>query len=401
MSHTAESSRGNAAFLQSLPDFLPSHEIQAWFRLTKKGLFIEENALSKLYEAYRQWLTKAAGNTEPRSLEKCRKHFFGNDEPPLYYVLDGNKCLPGFLAAEEITNPRQFRIPDYHANLLDTLNSLHPRDPFLASLDKVKGRMSPREGFVLELTTSARKYEVSEEALRDFAAVLRGSPRLLSRFPEATKALRYCIAPLRQILEQSHELPAGQQLLIPEKLRQKTDLIFLRGHGISFALKEQRKLAACFSTKGRNLSRFLRREIQELSQLQGAQPPVRGMQLDSPKKHCIAKTWSENISFHIQLRAFILFLQQIEKNQKTRKKLPRLYGVKDVLERFATVFRNSKPLDLQSVARVLGRRRDAAARYRRTGNWLFVVHDKNVVQACLSFREKPRSPTAESAAANS
>ena len=376
------------SFLGSLPALLQNFEIQNSFRMTKHGLFVEENALPRLFEVYQQWLSRTSGEAESRTTEKCRKRFFGTEEPTLYYVLDGNKCLPGFLVKEEVSDPKRSRIPYYQANLLETSESVHPRDPYLGTLDQVKPRITAHEGFVIELYTAKGRIDVSEDALREFASVFRASPRILSKFPEANKALRYVIQPLRLLLDQAHELAPGHHLLIPERLKQKTELSFFRVHGLSLALFQRKKLAGSFSTKGKNLAGFVRREIRALAPLKNEPANIRGIQLDSPKKQCFAKTWSQGISFHIQLRVLILFLQQSERIATVRRKLPAQYSVRELIERFVSLFRHSKPLDEREVLRVLGRRRQALARYRRTGNWIFVIIDKNVIQSCFAVREK-------------
>ncbi|MFN8390304.1 MAG: hypothetical protein U0136_08450 [Bdellovibrionota bacterium] len=400
MDQTTEVPAKSDSFLDRLPELLKSHEIQSSFRLTKQGVFVDESAVPRLYEAYQQWLSKAAGEPETRTLEKCKKRFFGTEEPKLYYVLDGNRCLAGFLLRDEITDPKRIKLPVYQANLQDTLESLHHRDPFLSSLEKVKTRMTTHEGFVIELLCGARRFEVNEEGVREFAHVLRSSPRLLARFPDAKKALRYVLDPMRQVLEQAHALSPTHSLLVPERLKSKPELTMLRAHGMTFAVQQQKKICGCFRTAGKSLARFLRKEIQTLQALKTPEPPVRGLQLDSPKKHCIAKTWSEGISFHLQLRALILFLQQTERSPKLRKKLPPLFSVRDLLGRFVSLFRSSKPVDERAVLAIIGRRREALARYRRVGNWLFVIVDKNVIQSCLAVKgaaagEEKEAPQAQ------
>ena len=371
-------------FFDRLPEYFQNHEIVGAFRLAKEGVFVAESMLDSLLEAYQRWTKEAAGTGEGKSLEKIRRRLFGEGSIPLYYVLDGKRCLAGFIIRGEKPDPRRSRIPVYQANLLPTLDDIHPRDPYLQSVPAFSMRMTPHEGFVMEVLREGKKLDVSEDALRDFAAAVRSSPQLSAKYPDARRALRFALRPLVELLAEAREVPENQRMLLPSRLRGKSGLKFLRSRALTFVVASEKKLAGCFLTKGKSLSPFIKREITEMVKA-GKEASPRGFSPESQKKHCVGRTWSQSIAFHLNSRALIQFLKQLERSPRTRKKLPSHYTTYDVLERFVSLFRNSKPIDERELLGKL-RRREAFAKYRRTGSWIFVILDKNVISSCVILK---------------
>jgi len=374
------------SFFDRLPDFFEQHQILAWFRLTKAGVFVHEEAFEPLLAAYQEWTRRSSDGGDGKSIEKCRKRLFGDQEPTLFYALDGNRCLPGILLSQEQADPKTSRIPVYQATLQSTAEYLHPRDPYLLKLDVPKSRMSTHEGFLLEYPLKDKRYEVPEYALREFASVLRGNPQARRTYPELVKTLRGALCPLGEYLKNARGVNTNESQIVPRRFKGKPGISFVRSKGVTFVLENSKRVIGCYSVKGKALGRFIRTELGEKQA-----PEIRGFAPGSPKKHCIGKTWSQGISFHLELKALLFFLRQLPKASRNSKRLPTLYSAQDVIERFVGIFRNTKPADERSLLGKL-RRRESFAKYRRVGNWIFVIHDKNTITSCVHLSEQLLRP---------
>ncbi len=371
-----------AAFFDSLPKFFQSHELANGFRVVKDGVFVQEDRLDALVKAYQDWLKENSGNPEGRSLEKCWKRLIGTEEPVLLYALDGKRCIPGFVVKSEAPNPQVSKIPVYRASLLPTSSSLHPRDPFIERMAPVRTRTNTNEGLVLEFPSASGRVDVTEQALSQFAQFARSSPRLLARYPDAKKALRNVVEPLKDMLASARVSPPGQRLLVPNTLRGKSNLRFLKSQGVYFVIEGEHKLLTTFCIVGKALPKFIRSEIDAMAK---AKQFLQGFEPLSPKKGCIGKLFTQGIAFHLHMGALLQFLKQAQSQPKLRKKLDTHFTVVELIERLVALYRSSQPVDEITLLGKL-RRREAYAKYRRTGNWVFVLQEKTIVTSCVHLR---------------
>lgn len=374
------------SFLDRLPEFFENHQIASWFRITKAGVFVHEQACEPLLAAYQEWTKKSSEGGEGKSIEKCRKRLFGEDKLTLFYALDGNRCLAGYLLPREQADPKLSKIPVYQATLQSTLDYLHPRDPFLLTLENPKSRMSTHEGFLLDYTVREKRYEVPETTLREFAQVLRSDPHIRRALPELSHTLRAALVPLGEYLKNARPSSSNEPQLIPRRFVGKSNLTYLRSRGVTLVVENGRRVVGCFTVKGKALARFFRQELEN-----PRAPEMRGFSPGSPKKHAIGKTWSQGISFHLELRTLLYFLRQLPRASRNSKRLPPFYSAQDVVERFVGIFRNSKPVDERSLLGKL-RRRESFAKYRRVGNWVFVIQEKTTITSCVHLSEQLLRP---------
>ena len=382
----------NASFFDSVSKLLPRHTVQDNLRVTSKGVFVQETTVATIVETYRDWQQQASGNAEKRSIEKVERKLFGEGERTLFYVLDGKKCLPGYLMLGGVSDPQKANIPRYSANLMDTAEYLHPRDPFLLTLAGVSSRLNPKEGFILEFNSNRRSVSIAEAGLLEFARALRLSPELLEQFPEAAKSLRYCIEPLRNILAQVHEAPAGQRFIVPERYLRRSDICYLRYKTMVFVV-ENNRVCDCYETRGKGLRAFIRKELAALSAANSLN--IRGFEAKSGRPQYLGKLWQRGISFHVHNRAFSGFLRKLSASKNLKKKLPPRITVRQLLERFIPVFQSATAVEEREIHSALGPNRKPLSKYRRSGNWLFVIVDKNVIEDCILLGAKPavrRSP---------
>lgn len=374
-------------FFLELPNRLSTSRLNSAYRLTRDGLFVAEEELESFFSLYQDWLQDlSAADESRRSIEKVRKKFLGNEQPKLWYLLDGKRVLLGVLLKGEIPEARNSRIPYYQANLLDPLDNLHPADPILQAIPGLKARISAREGLLLSFArlerAEAESVELREPELRACIKELRAVPKIAQRYPTIKASLREALPVLQEIFRQARNLSANEQLLIPSSLEQKSNLRILQSHGVYFAL-EGSKLLATFSHRGSALKRFLKAELRELEKsgfvLKGFTPLAN-------RQDAVAKTWSEGLSFYVQGRALLLFATQIQRLPKLRKKMPRLFTSRELFQKFTELFRASRPINELQILGALKHRRRPNTRYRRSGNWLFFISERSSISACLAAR---------------
>ncbi|MBP9839008.1 MAG: hypothetical protein KBC84_09900, partial [Proteobacteria bacterium] len=359
------------------------HEVESSLRATKQGLFVHEDLVVKLIEVYKKWLKEVAGSDV--SEDKCIRKLFGDDESKLYYVLDRNRCLPGYLLQGAIAEPQKLRIPYYQANLLDPVINLHPKDPYVSKIDKANIKLTTHQGLLFEFEIRGVKLEANENFIREFSDVIRNSRGFSRSYPQVSKALRYVFDPLLRFLEKAQFVPFKEPMLIPEAFIDKRNITYYRSQGVVFVVEDECKLLSCYELKGRGVGRFVDREISYLVKNFGP-ICVRKFDFEKPKAACLGKIWIKGISLHLHRRAFDLYLQQIRRSHNLRDKLSNRFSFRQVLERFVGVFIHAQHVEEREILQVLRRNRMQMAKYRRVGKWIFIIVDKNVIYSCFAVR---------------
>lgn len=373
----------NLPFVESLRKLLPSHEFENSVRMTKQGLFVEDRIVPQILDAYQRWIQSTVERAEKRSEEKVRRKLFGTDQrPTLYYVLDGRRCLPGFLLVGSVGDAQKLRITPYQANLLDTQNSLHPRDPILASQEHVKATLSPQDGFQLEFHGGGQRFVVDEAGLRGIVRNLRGEPGFLKEHPQLNSPLRETLGVVAEFLSRLKPFTGGQRLLIPDRLKQQRDVQLFRHRGFICLVEGEGRITGMYEVKGKGLGRFLREEISALTQPDGTNV-VRGFDSKANKIQYLGKIWTHGMSFHLHLRAYRLFEREVQKSDAGPGRVGERYSVRDVVERIVSTFGRSQPVEELAILELLGKRRQPFAKYRRAKGWIFIVTDKNILFSCI------------------
>ncbi len=377
---------GIISFLEQVPKLIPSHEVENNLRITKLGVFVGEGFVEKIVQVYQKWIQEVSQSE--RSGEKCWRRLFGENELKLYYLLDGNKCIPGFLLQGEVAEPQKLKIKFYQGNLLDPVKCVHPKDPYFFQMEKVIARMTTHQGLIFEISAKNRKFEADEKFLIEFSNVIKSSKWFNRDFPEVSRALRYSLAPLTKFLERIQEVPLNEQMLVPDAFIDKRNVKYFRSKGVVFVI-EGNKLLSCYSIKGRGLSRFIDREVLTFSP-RAEMRHIGRFDPERPKKACLGKVWAKGMSMHIHRRAFDMFLYQISRSRNLRDKLNNRFSVAQVIDRFVGIFINARFMDEREILPYISRHRVQMAKYRMVGRWIFIIVDKNILYNCLAVREVKR-----------
>lgn len=385
----AKPEQPNLPFVEGLRKLLPSHEFESGVRMTKQGLFVEDRLVPQILDAYQRWLQSASDRPEKRSEDKIRRKLFGTDQnPTLYYLLDGKRCLPGFILAGSIGDAQKLRITPYQANLQDTKDSLHPRDPLLATQDRVRARLSPQEGFSLEFEAGAQRFTLDESGLRGVVRNLRAEPGYLKEHPELAGPLRETLGTVAEFFARLKPVDQSQRLLVPDRLKQQGETRLFRYRSFICLVEASGRVTGMYEVKGKGFGRFLRDEIAALAQPDGTNL-IRGFDSKASKIQYLGKLWTHGMSFHLHLRAYRLFEREVQRSEAGPGKVPVRYSVRDVLDRLVQSFGRAQPVEELTILELLGKRRQPFAKYRRAKGWIFIVTDKNVLFSCIRIPGEP------------
>ena len=373
--------------ISPLPRFLRREDLVQFFRLTKSGVFLEEGAFEVLFSAYQRWQQKVRDEKETLTVERIRKRLIGAEKLRLQYLIEGKKCLLGYILPHSVPGTAGAGLYQRTGTLFDPVTYLDVRDPIFTEIPGIRLSTSSPGGITIQFTTRRGNFECGTDAIRRFAECCRSSPRLSKEFPETADSLRGCLDPLRRLLERARCLDGGSALLVPEEFV-RGERTFLR-HGSLLIILRGGRIQEFFDTKGRGELTFLREEIEKLRKRDGDRSSIRGFTPPADKTFHLGKIWVRGMSFLLHpngLRQYIRLLPRSE----SRGRFARHYGVSQVLQQLVPAFVRSQALNDEAVRRLPMRYRQAGAKYRRFADWVFIVTDKNVLSSCIVVEKAKR-----------
>ena len=386
----------NLPFVSALVSLLDAQEIESGVRATREGVFVEQRLVPQILSAYQRWLQASADQASLKSEDKVRRKLFGGDSPTLYYVLDGKRCLAGFILSGSIASAQVLKLPAYQANLMDTFEAVHPRDPLLAEIPGLRAKLSPTEGFIIEIQAGTQTFELDDRGLKQVITALRNDPQMVREFPVLKRPLREALPVVTQLFSRARPIGGGPQLLIPSAIRGKEGLRLYRYRGYILVLYGEKRLKGVYEVKGKGYGKFLREELAALVLPDGTNA-VRGFDSKASKIQYLGKLWTKGISFHLHLRAYRFFERGLLNEPSGATRLKPLYTVQDVATQLAQTFYRAQPVEELQILEILGARRLPFAKYRRAKGWIFVITDKNVVFSCIRLKDEKlefyRQPT--------
>ncbi len=315
------------------------------------------------------------------------RRLFETAQPVLYYLLDGNRCLPGYLMPiAGLRREQHQHIPHYGANLLDTAEYLHPRDPILQTISGLKAEMRPHYGLVLSLTLNGRPQTITGDALTDFSKTAREMPYLAAEYPSLAGPVRDAINPLVDLLRASRPVGRKERLLIPLRYREQDKFRMLRAGPLVFVMQEPEIIVGCFGTSVRTAQRVLKEDLERLRSGQGGRRP-KGFELSASRKApFLGRIVLGKGAFLVDPRAVLQFFHFTRRAHLSAKVLALRYTALEVLETFALFFAAAKP-EQQTRAHAAQKRTRSndkqTVRYRRNGAWIFGVDGQNIIRQCL------------------
>lgn len=377
-----------SSFYEELHKYLRREDMIQFFRLTNKGVFLQEDAFEMLYSAYQSWQQKKRGESEVLSVEKIRKRLIGNEALPLQYLVEGKKCLLGYLMPNSLLAPGSAKNLPTTGSLFDPQNYLDARDPIFQNTPGVVLRTTPKDGVLIEIKTKKQVFHLTTDTVKQFAEVCRNSPLLGKEFPETKESLRGCLLPLKSILERLRPLGQNHALLVPSDLLQ-TDNLFFQFKNLILVIRGD-LLLRFFERKGKGEVLLLRSEMSKISGKEGDPRTIRGFTPNHEKGFPLGKIWIRGMSFLLHPNALMQFMRNFSRS-KGKKRLNPRYSLPQVLLQFVPAFFRSQPLRDEESRKLPMRYRTSGAKYRRFADWVFVITDKNIISSCFLFREeKPR-----------
>ena len=397
LSYSALKSRDfvSSAFIQAFPHLFSHAEIISYFRLTSKGLFVCEALLEKTLAQYRKWRKEATGSDTEVSDEKARRKLIGEEIPVLYYLLDGKKCLPGYLLHVSCNDTEKTNVPTYQANLMDTSDYVHPRDPLLSTIPNLKTSMNSHEGllFHINFPRLKKQWTFSPQTLSQFATCARKNKSLLTYYKKLNGALREAIKPLQEIIERAKPIAKRDTLFLPSEYTKQQDIKLLTAKGIIFVIEGEDKIKSCFAVYANALVELVRSEIKLFKERRFRTKTLLLMTTKSRVPH-VAILLTPKVKYLLSLKALIEFIKIAPKSMPISKQLPRKFTLKDCLKLFDSLFAKSIPIEglkshmLHSIAQ------DPTASFRKIGALVFVLNDKTYIKSCFELKRgvKPKRP---------
>ena len=333
------------SFVQSIIE--APEPFQKSIRQTKKGLFIPEGKLEELYSVYQAWLSK--NNLSTKSEEKLGQRVFGVEEPHLVYLPEGSVCLAGYLSPHVLTPEAKTKVPVSASVLIDSLNYVHPKDPWIGSVPGIRIKNSPQSGTVFEFSKTINgevvTYTSKESDLRTFIEYIRSSARFTSEFPLMKRSMRDAVEAFYKIIFASKSIGEKKFLMVPEELKTTSGISFRIVSNLILVTDTQNRLLKVYETRGKNFFQFLETELNYLTEKKHLKH-IEVIELSKPHKYILGRVKIKKEFVEIEKRAFFTLVDGVQRSTWFRAKLPFRYSIKDVLTHVASALKYADWVDM-------------------------------------------------------
>ena len=409
----------NSSFFSCLCDYFKDLECKEMFRATSQGLFVREDVVERLLDAYQQWLSKKTESLSEKSTEKCKRRIFGTPQPKLYYLIDGKMCLVGYLSPH-VTNSQQSplpkKIPFSQSSLIDTASYLHPKDTIFGSIPHVTSVLDPSKGFLLKFESKKRVFWATTDTVKQFARYASQKSLISNLTLHKDTPLRDYIEPLLSCVVKSRVVPDKHKLLIPsfvkgDKKPSKvikgaeksagivdTSASYYRFRDVVFIVNAESKIDHCYCVDGKSLSVFVRSELSACeSKFRALIEPTR-----KPNPRAIGALSVNKKYYIVYMKAFLKFLTDAPKTPPFKKKIPMYYSVIDCMEQFVFMARSMKKIntritlmdksgDRKEGVQIDKKNSDTLIELWRSGLWTLTIANGNqIIDAKFSPRKSSK-----------
>lgn len=333
------------SFLQSLKD--APLELKKNLRLTKKGIFIPEDKVSAVYEAYQSWLH--ANNIGLKSEDKIVQRVFGSDDPSLVYLPEGSACFAGFISPLSSSVDATSFLPLSSSVLIDSLNYVHPKDPWISSVQGIRIKTSPQTGSYFQFTKPIGEenvsYQVKDSDLRSYIEYLRASTKFVAGYPLIKRSMRDAVEAFYKIIFSAKLVGAKKFLLVPEEFKGITNLSYRISSNLVLIVNDKNQIIKVYETRGKNYFQFLEAELQYLTVKKNI-GHIDVIELARSHKFLLGRVKIKNKFVTIEKRGFFLLVDSIGRSHWFRGKLASRYTLKDILVHLASVLKYADWVDL-------------------------------------------------------
>lgn len=345
-------------------------------RVLSKGIFVEERAVSAVVEHYQAWLERQSHGEAHKSAEKTFQWLFVEREPTRHYLVEGKNLLVGFVIPGTLPNPQQFGLPFYLGSLLSSDSYLHPADPELAKIPKVEVKRG-RDGLECIVGTRRTQVVIGEKVVRDFAALIRDSRFVERRYPHAQKTLMGALKLLIMLVRRSRVIPRSFPIVVPHDVK-ASKAKAVRVSGKFMFIEEQGRISRTIELSGRNLSGFLRAELER------APRAKLGSFKLTPKHRDLMgfyEAFGKRRSVHA--RAFAEFEEGVRRTRDTRERFSGFFTSLECFEKFSQWYQLSQPIEFHKIKASAERFGVKGERYQLYGGWIFAFDRSQTLVRCV------------------
>ena len=387
-------SETNPFFINLAKSAQESSALEA-LRICNKGLFISEDYINSLTKHYQDWIKSQTGKEIQKSTDKYLKKFFDSETPKASYLIDGKKCLVGYLANEtdNIWNelkPSESKVSRYQGELLDPEWFLHPKDPIFSKLPDIDFEFDSSKGssVCFKLGGQAKNKEVkskgakSKEIKIDSASLNQLVKQLRAIKSPALKkhTLRDSLLPILAILNQAK---AGRNSsIVPSEVIKKSPSLLLRSKSINIVLDQDNYIIGALNNSGKEFRQNLEKEILALQ----TKAPLTSIRSFTASKS-IKKIRAHGMSLKLSPSFLMQFIKLLIR-KKTKKGDKRFLSVKDVINKLVSLIHKSKEPSKELLKDLLKGRKQGNSIYKVNGKWVFVIKDKSELVTCFRIKDK-------------
>ncbi|MBX7137110.1 MAG: hypothetical protein K1X83_03930 [Oligoflexia bacterium] len=370
-------------FLLELTKHLGREQILSNLRVLTKGLFVSEPFAQTLVAKYQEWHKTVTGSFSQQSDERARKHLFGQEDPKVYYLIEGKQCLTGFLAALPFAQPDRLPIPHYPGSLIDAATQLHPKDPFLQSAAGIKAVTDLAKGLQFSLQVKRWEYRISPELLQRFSEMVIQSRRLNREFDQVQRGLRYALPALSTVLSRARLLRGKKKTLIPSKFRRDPKLKLVRFKRLYFVLLDENRIDHIYELRARNLVIFLRQELDLLKRDKHSQR-IGGLSLAIKPGPSAGFISIKGHKLRISRRVFSRFLEGLLRLRESPAELPSHYTLRDAIKLLAQLLQQGTWIPKREIPQRIFEKLAGHETLIQSGQWYFIISGEIIESALLA-----------------
>lgn len=373
-------------FFESLSTLIPKDELSSSCRVVDQGLFIQLGFEGRITHAYQEWLRKETDGAVVKSEEKSKRRLFDSLDPPLYYLLEGSKCLVGVVVKEPISRPQGLGIPIFRGMALEALDYIHPKDPILKSITGLELGTS-REGPTYKFPVQDRSVCISLVTLKSLRSYIHDSRKLSRIVPGAAGSLRGTLEGIIGLLGRASEIKPEHRVLVPARFKNNKEVRYLRFGPIVLVLSKDGLVLLVYSLEGRTFDEFLKQEFRGFPKLP-KNDRIHGFEPETRAPYAIGCFKWTKYFYPITARAFREFYDQLRESPGFKGVLTGNHTVVDCIKHMTPLFLYGeweKTRQDRSSHRNNRRSSKRQKHYRISKDWVFVSDDRGTI---LSFRAK-------------
>lgn len=356
MSITAEKTFASDSFIASIEGF--SEGLCKELRVLSSSVFISESVLPKVASEYESWLSRH--NLSLKSDDKLNRRIFGIDNPPLYYLSEGQGCISGYVSNYNESNESKVNsitlIPKTASSAISAFDYLHPKDPLLNNNNLIRLRQNPSTGTNIEFKASSLPFVAKESIARKIVNLLRSSSFYQERHPEIYLSLREAFHLLSKILIDSKAISNKKIYFVPEAVLDrlnKSEVSIRISANLLLIFEGDVNLIDAYEMRGRNFRELIKSEFSHLKNdkkvlqietIELISDPLEGKQSAYP-----ARVKIKGKPFAIEQRAIFDLIESVPRSPWMKKKLPSLFSLRHVLEAIGFALKYADWVNLSSL----------------------------------------------------